>query len=80
MYYNNYIEYNSIYDLMLSSTMSKKSSIKRVLKWVFGGFSIVFVAMLLIMTIHDSLIGGGVTTPVKELCTNYGFLASPECW
>ena len=59
--------------------MAKKSSIKRILKWVFIGFSIFFIGGLFLMTLHDSLTGGGVTTQVEELCANYGFLASPDC-
>ena len=78
MYYNNYIEYNSISNLMLSSTLSKKNSIKLVLKWVFVGFSIFFVAMLFIMTIHDTMTG--IASNTAEYCTKYGFLASPDCW
>ena len=35
----------------------KKVSIKRILKWVFGGISIVFVVMLFIIVVHDALTG-----------------------
>jgi hypothetical protein len=62
------------------TAMGKKSPIKRILKGFFIGFSIFFIVGLFLVTLHDSLTGGGVTTPVEELCANYGFLASPECW
>jgi hypothetical protein len=37
------------------STIAKKNSIKNVLKWVLGGFSIFFIAMLVFMLVHDSI-------------------------
>jgi hypothetical protein len=58
--------------------MGKKSSIKRILKWVFGGFTIFFVSMLFIMTVHDIMTSESSTT--AEYCAKYGFLASPDCW
>lgn len=58
--------------------MSKKNSIKRILKWVFGGLSIVFIGTLFFMTIHDIMTGESSNT--LEYCAKYGFLASPECW
>jgi len=42
-YYNN-IEQDT-YRLIMLSAMAKKSSIKNVLKWVFRGFSLFFIAM-----------------------------------
>jgi hypothetical protein len=63
---------------MLLSTMSKKSSIKKILKLVFGGFTIFFVAMLAIITVHDLMTGESSNT--AEYCAKYGFLASPDCW
>ena len=60
------------------STIAKKNSIKNVLKWVFGGFSIFFIAMLIFMLVHDSITGASSQT--AEYCTKYGFLASPGCW
>ncbi len=60
------------------STIAKKNSIKNVLKWVFGGFSIFFIAMLVFMLVHDSITGASSQT--AEYCTKYGFLASPGCW
>ena len=62
----------------MQSAMIKKSSIKRVFQWVFGGFSIVFVGILLIMTVHDVMTGESSHT--AEYCAKYGFLASPDCW
>jgi TRAP-type C4-dicarboxylate transport system permease small subunit len=58
--------------------MGKKSSIKRILKWVFGGLSIVFIGILFFMVVHDTLTGESSNT--AEYCAKYGFLASPECW
>lgn len=62
----------------MQSVMGKKSSIKRILKWVFGGFNIFFVSMLAIMTVYDIMTGESSNT--AEYCTKYGFLASPDCW
>jgi hypothetical protein len=39
---------------MMLSTIAKKNSIKNVLKWIFSGFSIFFIAMLVFMLVHDS--------------------------
>ena len=61
------------------SAMGKKSSIKRILKWVFGGISIVFVVMLFIIVVHDALTGA-TSNITPEYCAKYGFLASPGCW
>ena len=63
---------------MILSILDKKTSIKNALKWVLGGFSIFFIAMLFIMLIHDSLTGESSQT--GEYCAKYGFLASPDCW
>lgn len=73
------IKYNyQFYRLSMQSVMGKKSSIKRILKWVFGGFSIFFVSMLAIMTVYDIMTGESSNT--AEYCTKYGFLASQDCW
>ncbi|HEX7143533.1 MAG TPA: hypothetical protein VF222_13735 [Nitrososphaeraceae archaeon] len=58
--------------------MDTKSSIKKVLKWVFSGFSIFFICMLIFIVVHDVVTGQSSTT--AEYCTKYGFLASPDCW
>jgi RsiW-degrading membrane proteinase PrsW (M82 family) len=60
------------------SAMTKKSSIKNVLKWVFSGFCLFFISMLFFMVIHDAMTGVSSTT--AEYCAKYGFLASPDCW
>ena len=60
------------------STIAKKNSIKNVLKWAFGGFSIFFIAMLVSLLVYDLLTGASSQT--AEYCTKYGFLASPGCW
>jgi hypothetical protein len=62
----------------MQSAMGKKSSVKRILKFVFGGLSIIFVGMLVFMTVHDLLTGESSNT--AEYCAKYGFLASPACW
>jgi hypothetical protein len=62
----------------MQSAMIKKSSIKRISELLFGGFSIVFVGMLFIMTVHDVMTGESSNT--AEYCAKYGFLASPGCW
>ena len=62
----------------MQSAMGKKSSIKRILKWLFGGMSIFFVAMLTIITVHDIMTGESSNT--VEYCKKSGFLASPDCW
>lgn len=61
-------------------TVSKKtSSIKKILKIAFSGFSILFVGMLFFMVVHDGLTGASSET-TAEYCAKYGFLASPDCW
>jgi hypothetical protein len=63
---------------MIVSAITKKNSIKNVLKLTFGGLSIFFIAMLVFMLVHDSLTG--VSSQTAEYCAKYGFLASPDCW
>jgi hypothetical protein len=58
----------------MQSARNKKSSIKRILKLVFGGFTIFFVSMLFIITVHDLMTGESYTT--EEYCAKYGFLFS----
>jgi hypothetical protein len=60
------------------SGMTKKITIKKALKWIFSGFSILFIAILVFMTVHDLMTGESSNT--AEYCAKYGFLASPECW
>jgi hypothetical protein len=62
----------------MQSVISKKNSIKRTLKYIFGGLSLVFIGILFFIVLHDALTGESSTT--AEYCTKYGFLASPECW
>ena len=64
--------------LMMLSAMAKKTTIKNALKWVFSGFSIFFIGMLVIMTVHDTMTG--ISSDTAEYCAKYGFLASPGCW
>ena len=63
---------------MMLSAMAKKTTIKNALKWVFSGFSIFFIGMLVIMTVHDTMTG--ISSDTAEYCSKYGFLASPGCW
>ena len=63
---------------MILSILDKKTSIKNALKWVLGGFSLFFIAMLFFMLVHDTLTGESSQT--AEYCAKYGFLASPDCW
>jgi hypothetical protein len=60
------------------SGMTKKITIKKVIKWIFSGFSTLFIAILVFMTVHDLMTGESSNT--AEYCAKYGFLASPECW
>jgi hypothetical protein len=60
------------------STIAKKNSLKQALKWVFSGFGLFFIAMLVFLVVHDTLTGESSTT--TEYCAKYGFLASPDCW
>ena len=52
--------------------------IKKILKFVFTGFSIFFIAVLFFMTVHDLMTGESSIT--AEYCAKYGLLASPGCW
>jgi len=56
---------------MMLSALAKKTSIKNALKWMFGGFSIFFIATLIFMLVHDSL--KGVSSQTAEYCTKYVF-------
>ena len=60
------------------SVMATKNSIKKVLKWIFSGFSIFFIGIFIFMVVHDVMTGESSTT--AEYCTKYGFVASPDCW
>ena len=63
---------------MMLSTLSKKTSVKNILKWIFSVLSILFIVQLIFMLIHDSLTGASSQT--AEYCAKYIFLASPDCW
>ena len=52
--------------------------IKKVLLFSFIGFSIFFIVMLFVMTVHDTITG--ISSNTAEYCAKYGFLASPDCW
>jgi hypothetical protein len=51
---------------------------KKILKFVFIGFSIFLIALLFFMTVHDLMTDESAIT--AEYCAKYGFLASPGCW
>ncbi|MGZ5486703.1 MAG: hypothetical protein ACXWFB_12490 [Nitrososphaeraceae archaeon] len=55
-------------------------SILEVSKFGFCSLSVTFIVIIVIITFHDYLTGRGGTVQVSELCTTYGYLASPECW
>jgi hypothetical protein len=57
---------------------SKIILIKKIIKFVFTGFSIFFIVLLFFMTVNDLMTGeSSITT---EYCAKYGFLAPPGCW
>jgi hypothetical protein len=57
--------------------VKKSKLIKKIVLFSFIGFSIFFIAMLFLMTVHDTLTGISFNT--AEYCAKYGFLASPGC-
>jgi ABC-type enterochelin transport system permease subunit len=63
---------------MMLFSVARISPIKRAFKFVFSGFSLFFIGMLVFMVVHDTLTGESLTT--TEYCAKYGFLASPDCW
>ena len=65
---------------MLTTLNNKtnKIKIKKAIKWIFSGFTIFFICMLILMTIHDTMTGHSSNT--VEYCAKYGFLVSPGCW
>ena len=77
IYSNNYIEENYFW-ICDVRTIATTNSIKKTLKFAFSGFSLVFIAMLFFVLVHDMLTGESSQT--SEYCAKYRFLASPECW
>ena len=63
---------------MKNNNNNKKNTIKKISNWAFSGFTIFFITMLVVMTVHDIMTGKSSNTP--ECCAKYGFLASPACW
>lgn len=78
MYYNEYILKHTINFIIDVKALNKTDKIKKPLKWIFSGFSIFFIAILVIMTVHDWMTGESSNN--AEYCTKYGFLDSPGCW
>ena len=62
---------------MALSILSKKHSIKNILKLVFSGLSGSFIAMLVIMLTYDAVTG--TSSQTTEYCAQYGIFASPAC-
>jgi hypothetical protein len=62
---------------MMLSALAIKPTIKNSLKWIFSGFTIFFIAMLFIITVHDTMTG--ISSNTAEYCAKYGLLASPDC-
>jgi hypothetical protein len=63
---------------MALSILSKKLSIKNVLKIIFSGLSLSFIAMLGIMLTYDTVTG--TSSQTTEYCAKYSIIASPACW
>ena len=63
---------------MMLSALAKKTTIKKVLKWIFSGLSIFFIGMLILIVVFDALTGASSQT-TAEYCAKYGFLASADC-
>jgi hypothetical protein len=78
MYYNEYILKHTINFIIDVKALNKTDKIKKSLKWIFSGFSIFFIAILVFMIVHDLMTGESSNT--TEYCAKYGFLASPGCW
>ena len=73
------VKYNyRVHGLPMQSATSKKSSVKNILKYMFGGLSLLYIGILFFMVVHDTMTGQSSLT--AEYCKKYGFLASPECW
>ncbi len=64
---------------MMLSTITRKSSLKKALKWAFSGFGIFFISMLIFIIVHDAMTGASSETSA-EYCAKYSVLASPDCW
>ena len=52
-------------------TIATTNSIKKALKFAFSGFSLVFIAMLFFVLVHDMLTGESSQT--SEYCAKYRF-------
>lgn len=56
----------------------KLKLIENIVKFSFIGISIILVAILFFMAVHDVFTRS--TYQIAGYCAKYGFLASPECW
>ena len=50
---------------MMLSAVTRISPIKKVLKFVFSGFGIFFIAMLFFMVVHDLMTGASSETSAE---------------
>ena len=55
------------------SDLAEKSSIKKVLKWVFSGFSIFFISMLIFLLVHDVMTGEHLLKHQLNIVQNMDF-------
>jgi hypothetical protein len=76
--YEKYTIWLSIY--FLRASIMDLKSINEVLKFGFCSLSVTFIAIIIIITFHDYLTGGGGTAQIEKICAIYGHLPSPKCW
>ena len=56
-------------------------SINEVLEFGFSSLSVTFIAIMVIIILHNFFAEGGAdSAQATELCVIYSYLASPECW
>ena len=64
---------------MMLSTITRKSSLEKALKWALSGFGMFFIGMLIFIIVHDAMTGASSETSA-EYCAKYSVFASPDCW
>ena len=64
---------------MMLSTITRKSSLEKALKWAFSGFGMFFIGMFIFIIVHDAMTGASSETSA-EYCAKYSVFASPDCW
>lgn len=56
-------------------------SINEVLKFGLSSLSVTFIVIIVIIILHDYLTDGGAElAQASQLCSLYGYVASPKCW